>query len=312
MGASTPIRAAGVVLLRETSDGEEFLLVHRPGRKDWSLPKGKLDAGEHVLAAAVRECDEESGYTPVLQAPLPLQSYSVGSRPKVVNYWRARVREEVGFAPDDEVDEVLWLPVDEAPGQLTYASESQLVAAATSLPDTVPLVILRHSQALKRSQFDGTVDSERPLSGKGRSHSKALVPLLDAFGITRVHSSTSRRCYDTVKRFAKQAETKVIDAPTLSEEGFDDDPVAAAEEAAGLALAPEPLVVCSHRPVMPAILDTVASALGMDPEDRRWRGIWDPKLPTSGFLVVHRSFGEDGTVQVVGVERHTLAHLTAD
>ena len=60
---------------------------------------------EHVVVAAVRECDEETGYTAVLGAPLPSQSYSVMSRPKVVNYWCATVGAEVGFAPDDEVDE---------------------------------------------------------------------------------------------------------------------------------------------------------------------------------------------------------------
>ena len=44
----------------------KVLLIHRPRHKDWSLPKGKLDKGEHLLAAAVRECDEETGIVPVL------------------------------------------------------------------------------------------------------------------------------------------------------------------------------------------------------------------------------------------------------
>jgi 8-oxo-dGTP pyrophosphatase MutT (NUDIX family) len=41
--------------------GIETVVVHRPRYDDWSLPKGKLDAGENALAAAVREVCEETG-----------------------------------------------------------------------------------------------------------------------------------------------------------------------------------------------------------------------------------------------------------
>ena len=311
MAQQQAIRAAGVVLLRDGESGQEFVVVHRPGRQDWSLPKGKIDPGEHVIAAAVRECDEESGYSPLLQAPLPMQTYSVGSRPKVVHYWRARVWEEVGFAPDDEVDEIRWVPVADAPAILTYPSETRLVELAAALPDTIPLVILRHTQALKRSQFEGSDDAERPLSGKGRSQSKLLIPLLDAFGITTVHSSPARRCHDTVRRYAKAVDVPVLAEPRLSEEGFREDPRAAVKRAAKLARMPEPLVLCSHRPVLPAILEGVAESLGMDVEDPRWRRSWDPKLPPGGFLIVHRRLEDDGNLSVVGVEHHTLAGAEA-
>jgi 8-oxo-dGTP pyrophosphatase MutT (NUDIX family)/phosphohistidine phosphatase SixA len=307
--AADPIRAAGVVLLREGPNGQEFLLVHRPGREDWSLPKGKIEPGEHLVTAAVRECDEESGYWPVLMAPLPSQSYTVGGRPKVVNYWRARVREDAGFAADDEVDQILWLPVADAPTQLTYPSEVGLVEIAASLEDTVPMVILRHSQAQKRAKFDGDDDAQRPLSGKGRSHAKGLVPLLEAYGITSVNSSSSRRCIDTVRRYAKHAETSVVEEPALSEESFDRDPAGTVRTAVGLALAAEPLVVCTHRPVLPEFIAAVAGALGVVPSEKKWRGAWDPHLPPSGFIVIHRHFGADGRATVVAVERHDLDNI---
>lgn len=307
MANHTAIRAAGVVLVRPGDEGLEFLVVHRPGRKDWSLPKGKLEDGEHVITAAIRECDEESGYEPLLGAPLPLQSYSVAGRPKVVHYWRARIREELGFAPDDEVDEVRWLPVAMAREQLTYPSEARLVELASAQPDTVPLVILRHTQAMKRSQFDGHVDAERPLSGKGRSQGKVLVPLLDAFGVTTVHASSARRCTETVKALAKHLDTSVAKEPLLTEEGHHEDPRGAAARAIELALSPEPLVLCSHRPVLPTILESMGVALGIDADDPRWQRAWDPKLPPGGFIVVHREFADDGGVRVVGIEQHTLS-----
>ena len=65
------IAAAGAVVLRATGKkGAEVLLVHRPKYDDWSFPKGKLDRGEHMLAAAVREVAEETGLPIGLGGPL--------------------------------------------------------------------------------------------------------------------------------------------------------------------------------------------------------------------------------------------------
>lgn len=302
-----PIRAAGVVLVRSGPGGSEVLVVHRPTRADWSLPKGKLEAGEHVATAAVRECEEETGYTPALGAPLETLAYSVDSRPKVVNYWRAHPRDDEGFAPDDEVDQIRWLDPDEARAVLTYPADRRLVTAAVAAPDTVPLVILRHTQAVKRSQFDGSDDAERPLTGKGRSQAKALVGVLDAYAIDRVHASTALRCQQTVSRFAKHLGTSTVPEPALAEEAHRHDLAGTAACAAGLALAPEPLVVCTHRPVLPTVLDAVAQALGIDPDDARWRRAWSPKLPPGGFIVVHRAFGLSDRPEVVAIEAHTSA-----
>ena len=62
---SDAVLAAGAVLWRVTpSAGLEIALIHRPKYDDWSLPKGKLTDGEHVLTAAVREVEEETGVVP--------------------------------------------------------------------------------------------------------------------------------------------------------------------------------------------------------------------------------------------------------
>ncbi|MHB1068144.1 MAG: NUDIX hydrolase [Candidatus Nanopelagicales bacterium] len=307
MASQAAIRAAGVVLLRQGEHGLEVLLVHRPGRADWSLPKGKLDPGEHVVAAAVRECDEETGFTPVLGPPLPSQSYSVMSQPKVVNYWAATVKGDEGFAPDDEVDEVRWVSTDEAPTLLTYPGDAGLVALGAGLPPTSPLVLLRHTQALKRSQFKGKADEDRPLTGRGRSQSRDLVPLLDAFGIVQVHCSTARRCLETVRRFAKAVDASVEEEPDLSEECHEVKPSAAARRIRQLARIDAPIVVSTHRPVLPTILEALREELSVDPEDPRWVRAWDARLPPGGFIVIHRTRAEDGSMRAVAVERHTAS-----
>lgn len=55
-----PIAAAIAVVLR----GERLLLVrrsHRPDAGRWGFPGGKIEPGETVIAAALRELDEETG-----------------------------------------------------------------------------------------------------------------------------------------------------------------------------------------------------------------------------------------------------------
>ena len=86
-----------------------------PRYDDWSLPKGKADAGEHLTCTAVREVLEETGVVVALRRPLPMQhaTRSTGV-PKEVHYWRAVVVEETEFVPGNEVDEIRWLSVDEA------------------------------------------------------------------------------------------------------------------------------------------------------------------------------------------------------
>ena len=41
-------------------------------------------------------------------------------RPKIVRYWLMEVEDERPFAPNDETDELRWVPLDEALRLLTY------------------------------------------------------------------------------------------------------------------------------------------------------------------------------------------------
>jgi 8-oxo-(d)GTP phosphatase len=85
------IEAAGVLLWRRANSSTEVLLIHRPRRDDWSLPKGKRNPGEHILQTAVREVTEETGLRPVLGRRLRTVYYRVDGAPKHVHYWAAAV-----------------------------------------------------------------------------------------------------------------------------------------------------------------------------------------------------------------------------
>jgi 8-oxo-dGTP pyrophosphatase MutT (NUDIX family) len=125
--SSDEIQAAGGVIRRD--DGL-VAVVHRPRYDDWSLPKGKLDAGETFEEAALREVWEETGLRAELVRELPPVHYNVRDRPKIVRYWLMHVVSDPGFEPNDEVDELRWLPAEEAGSVLTYDRDKAVLQAA--------------------------------------------------------------------------------------------------------------------------------------------------------------------------------------
>ena len=124
---SDEIRAAGGLVVR---DGE-VLLVHRPRYEDWTLPEGQARPGRDLGGGGAargggggRRCAAGSA------ASCPTSHYENQGRPKRVRYWLMELVEDLGFAPNDEVDEVRWLPPDDALELLSYERDRQLIRAA--------------------------------------------------------------------------------------------------------------------------------------------------------------------------------------
>jgi len=127
------VRAGGGVVLRHVrADAWEVVLVHRPKYDDWSLPKGKVDPGETVEEAALREVEEETGLVCRLLQPCGEVIYrDAKGRLKVVWYWVMEVVLAESFTPSREVDSTRWVTVTEALGLLTYERDRDVLAAAT-------------------------------------------------------------------------------------------------------------------------------------------------------------------------------------
>ncbi|MDH6585649.1 8-oxo-dGTP diphosphatase [Streptomyces sp. SAI-133] len=122
------VQAAGCVLWRRSPiDGDlEICLVHRPKYDDWSHPKGKVKREEDALAAALREVEEETGYTAEPGTELATVHYMANGRPKRVRYWAAEATRG-HFTSNDEVDRILWLSPAAARSRLTQYRDRTLI-----------------------------------------------------------------------------------------------------------------------------------------------------------------------------------------
>lgn len=128
------ILAAGGLVWRESPRGKELAVIHRPSmhHKDWTLPKGHPNEGENLEVAALREVREETGCDAKLESFAGCVSYTVEDAPKVVLYWNMSVEGECAFEQSKafkqkEVDQLLWLPVQEAIRKLDYPGERKLI-----------------------------------------------------------------------------------------------------------------------------------------------------------------------------------------
>jgi 8-oxo-dGTP pyrophosphatase MutT (NUDIX family) len=123
------IEAAGGVVWRATRKGQlEILIIHRPRRADWSLPKGKIHRRESALDCALREVHEETGLRCAVGDELSTTLYEDRrGRPKRVRYWA--MQELSGeFRPNREVDKVRWFRFDRVAEALTYEHDVVVVA----------------------------------------------------------------------------------------------------------------------------------------------------------------------------------------
>ena len=285
------IAAAGGAVWRSAGDGGiETAVVHRPRYDDWSLPKGKLDVGEHTLTAAVREIGEETGLS-VLAGRRSIQTrYPVVQGLKRVDYWLMQV---LGgqFEPNDEVDELRWLPPDKAALLLSHDHDREVLAdlARDDVPRAPSLLLVRHASAGDRADWDGP-DGLRPLDGKGRRQAQRLAEVLPLFGPTAVLSAEPVRCTDTVRPLAERLGLDVLPLPAVGEDEFHKDPqaaISAIEQLLAVRREPGVTVVCSQGGAIPSML----LALGV-----RWEGVPDSLWPPAAKGSVWALGGRPGAL----------------
>jgi 8-oxo-dGTP pyrophosphatase MutT (NUDIX family) len=126
--------AGGVVVRRMR--GRPFVAVVRVRDEVLALPKGHPDPGESAADAAWREVREETGLEAELVEKLDDIRYWYvrgGERVmKIVSFFLFRYRKGSVADHDHEVEEALWIPLDEAPDRLAYKGEREMATIALS------------------------------------------------------------------------------------------------------------------------------------------------------------------------------------
>ena len=311
------VEAAGAVLWRVRQGRLQVALVHRPRYRDWSWPKGKLDPGESVAAAAIREVSEETAYDTVLGMRLPTLEYRLSdNRLKRAHYWAAQVagrpdaaallaRPPVPLASRGEIDQVRWFDADAAARRLTRDQDREVLepvieAYAKDRLDTRALVVARHGAARRRATWKGT-ELDRPLTAEGHRQARGLVPILSAFGVTTVVTSGWQRCRSTVEPYSAATQLVPTVADDLTEAKHSLSPARVAGEVEKLLASAADVVLCTHRPVLPTVLDVLTQHSHRAVADQL--PTQDPFLEPGQVLVAHVATTPKGP-RVVAVETH--------
>jgi phosphohistidine phosphatase SixA len=141
------------------------------------------------------------------------------------------------------------------------------------------LYVIRHAHAGSRSSWEGS-DAERPLSKKGRRQAARIADQLAEAGITRLVSSPTERCLQTLEPLGGRLGLAVDPDPRLREGATGEDALGLAAELS--TVNGQAAAVCSHGDVIPELLRELrhSNATRIDepmvwPKASTWIVSWD-------------------------------------
>ena len=307
-GIDAEILAAGAICWRLRRGELEVLLIHRPRYDDWSFPKGKLDDGETLPECAIREVREEIGLKLRLGMPLPITRYSVGkgrgakqgTKTKAVWYWAAQVADGATPTPDgDEVDEFAWVSVSKAHEMLTNRGDVLPLDELESLNrqqrlNTTPFIVLRHAKAKPRSSWS-RAESERPLAATGKRQARSVERLLVCWRPRHLESSPWKRCEETIAPYVLAHRNRATYRKSLTEKRAHASPNRTRTRTRRSLELLLPTLICTHRPVLPLILETMGSWF-QDPALIDALPQEDPYLRPGAVLVAQQAMDRGGEI----------------
>lgn len=124
---------AGGILYRIENGDVYICLVHRPKINDWSMPKGHVSERESLQDAAIREVAEETEMDGEVETYLGLQTWEWSDDEGGLHLCRNHVflMKYTGKSDtplfEEEVDEVVWLPLEESEKRATYQDTKEIL-----------------------------------------------------------------------------------------------------------------------------------------------------------------------------------------
>jgi len=285
------VTAAGVLCWRESAEGIKVLLVRRPDYRDVSIPKGKTDPGELLPETAVRELLEETGIDAQLGAPIGDVTYTVGGRPKFVQYWSAEVVghqvEQASFTPNSEISAVDWVPIAQARKLVSYPHDRDMIQTLAErikhgTARTFSITILRHGKAIPPGDWDGP-DASRPLLQRGLDQARTAAPSIAAFGPERLVSSPATRCLATIEPTATATGLPIKTTSAISQDAHERGTARVAQQVAKRLDRRQNVVLCSHGPVIADLVEGIRHATSAHPDGL----LRAANLATGEFAVLH-------------------------
>ena len=125
------------------------------------------------------------------------------------------------------------------------------------------IILLRHAKAGDRDEWSGD-DALRPLSKPGRRQAEAMVETLKAFRLTRILSSPSVRCVETVAPLAAARGLKVEESDVLAEGAGSKDALILIRELE------DDAVLCTHGDVLMHLIRTLTKRYWDTPKGGGW------------------------------------------
>lgn len=130
-------RSAGGLVLKRENGAYSGLLIGRSTPRIWSLPKGHIEPNETIETAATREVLEETGIEASIIGKLSEIRYwfyaNKTKHSKVVHFFLMRYVRGSPKPQKGEVDEALWVRLDELPTMLTHVNERKLIEIAQTM-----------------------------------------------------------------------------------------------------------------------------------------------------------------------------------
>lgn len=130
------IVSAGGVVFWKSNNNILVCIVKRKGKNVWILPRGRIEENENMEETVVREVKEETGIISKVIRKIGVVKYNYYSPydktfyDKEVHFYLLKISRQEKFLPNNEIQDRLWVTVEEALNKLSYEKEKKILLKA--------------------------------------------------------------------------------------------------------------------------------------------------------------------------------------